>query len=310
MPAKLVSIVVPCYNTESYLAAAIESALRQTHPRVEVIVVDDGSTDGSGRIVEAFGERIVAVRQANRGLSAARNAGIAAARGEYVLLLDADDMLAPGCAASRARVLDADPGIGLVAGYYREIDARGAMLSRIPELRRVGSLAAFRQAVRRNWGPPVGWTFRREAFERCGGFDPLLRSCEDWDFAVRVATRYRIAYVPTVEAYYRRVDGSMSRNYAVMLQELGKLQLKNRAYASDRLRYWIDCRFADFQLGRRVLFESLMLGPDDGRLARTLRLMAQHPWLLWVGAMSAVSLVTGKRPSAAPPPAAEMATVG
>src|SRR2546423_7727277 len=90
-----VSVVVPAYNYARYLPQAIDSALGQTHPPLEVIVVDDGSTDDTPRVLDAYGDRIRAVRQANQGAGAARNAGIAVARGEYVAFLDSDDLWRP-----------------------------------------------------------------------------------------------------------------------------------------------------------------------------------------------------------------------
>lgn len=290
------SVIVPCFNASRTLAAAIDSALAQTYPDTEVVVVDDGSTDGSGEIAESYGERIVLVRQPNRGLSAARNAGVAASSGEFLTLLDADDVLLPECVARRVRMLQEDPGLGLVAGYYREIDAEGRPRDRVPELRRVGALPPFRQAVRRNWGPPVGWTFRREAFERCGGFDPLLRSCEDWDFVIRVASRYAIGYDPSVQVCYRVSEGQMSSNFERMLDAARRVRLKNAAYAQRPLQYRWDALWGQFELGRRILFASLFQG-GPGRLGRTARLVARHPHLLWVGALSAASFLAGKRPS-------------
>ena len=212
-----VSVVIPCYNGARFLRQAIDGALAQTHPDVEVVVVDDGSTDDSAAVAESYGDSVVLLRGPNRGLSAARNKGVAASTGEFLTLLDADDVLLPDCLANRVRILQEKPEGGLVAGYFREIDDNGQVRERVPELRKLGPLPAFRQAVRRNWGPPVGWTFRREAFERCGGFDPLLRSCEDWDFVIRVAKRYSIDYDLTVQVHYRILEGQMSSNFDVML---------------------------------------------------------------------------------------------
>ena len=90
-----VSVVVPAYNYARYLPKAIDSALGQTHPPLEVIVVDDGSTDDTPRVLAAYADRIRVIRQANQGAGAARNAGIAAARGEYVAFLDSDDLWHP-----------------------------------------------------------------------------------------------------------------------------------------------------------------------------------------------------------------------
>jgi glycosyltransferase involved in cell wall biosynthesis len=294
----LVSVVIPCHNAERFLAAAIRSALAQTYAPCEVIVVDDGSTDSSAAVAASFGDRVVLIRQPHRGGNAARNAGIARSRGEYILFLDADDLLSPTCAASRVRILATRPEVGLVAGWYGEIDEAGRLLPRVPERRHVGALPAFRQVVRRNWGPPVGWMFRREAYDRCGGFDPLLRACQDWDFAIRIALHYQVAYVPEVEAFYRKVAGSVSSHPARMLTEARKLQRKNRAYAERRLQYRIDCAYGTFQLGRRVLFQTLTEGPRATALARTARLVARHPSLLWVGPLAALTWLGGKRPSA------------
>lgn len=297
-PAGLVSVVIPCRNAERFLGDAIRSALAQTYDHVEVIVVDDGSSDRSREVAAAFGDRIRLIAQPHRGGNAARNAGIARSRGEYILFLDADDLLAPTCASTRAEILLSRPDVGLVAGWYREIDEAGRLLPRVPELRRVGSLPAFRQAVRRNWGPPVGWMFRREAYDRCGGFDPLLRSCQDWDFVIRLALRYEVAYVPEVEAFYRKVAGSVSSDPGRMLTEARKLQRKNRAYAERALQYRLDCGYGTFELGRRVLYQTLTEGPRGAALVRTACLAARHPALLWVGPLAAASWLGGKRPSA------------
>src|SRR4051794_10354756 len=87
-----VSVIVPAYNYERYLSLAIESALAQTHSPLEVIVVDDGSTDDTPRVLAAYGDRIRAIRQPNQGAGAARNTGIAASRGDYLAFLDSDDL--------------------------------------------------------------------------------------------------------------------------------------------------------------------------------------------------------------------------
>src|SRR5262245_14900968 len=89
----LVSVVIPCYNAERFLAETLESAFAQTYPHTEIIVVDDGSTDGSAKLIKDYGDRVKAELGANRGGSAARNRGTALARGEFIQFLDADDVL-------------------------------------------------------------------------------------------------------------------------------------------------------------------------------------------------------------------------
>jgi glycosyltransferase involved in cell wall biosynthesis len=286
----LVSVIVPCYNGELYLRQAIDSALAQTYPRVEVVVVDDGSADGSADIAESYGDRILLVRQENAGLSAARNAAIEASSGEFVCLLDADDVLLPDCISSRLRHALEDESVGLVAGYYREIDGAGNVLPRVPEIRRVTEMSHFYQAVKRNWGPPVGWIIRRRAIELCGDFDPLLRSCEDWDLLIRLTTKYRIAYEPTTGAYYRQLEGQMSRNHLVMYDAGAKVLAKNAAFARSQVGYWWWSQFGRFQHGRRIIWN--VLSERRGGLAR---LVFRRPALLWIGFMGALSFLAGKR---------------
>ena len=122
----LVSIVINNYNYGRYIGAAIDSALAQTWNPLEVIVVDDGSTDDSWAVIESYGERVHAIRQANGGQGAAYNTGLAASRGEWVLFLDSDDMLDVGAIA---RMLSfADDKVAKVQGYLRRIDADGKPL--------------------------------------------------------------------------------------------------------------------------------------------------------------------------------------
>ena len=101
----LVSIVVPCYNAKRFLAATLESAFTQTYPNTEVIVIDDGSTDGAAELIRSYGDRVRAEFGPNRGASAARNRGTALARGEFIQYLDADDVLTPGAIAHRIAAL-------------------------------------------------------------------------------------------------------------------------------------------------------------------------------------------------------------
>ncbi len=291
-----VTVVIPCYNAARTLKQSIQSALDQSHSEIEVVVVDDGSTDDPASVCASFNGLVRLVRQPNRGLSAARNAGVEAATGEYVTLLDADDLLLPNCIARRVEILEADPEIGLVAGWFREIDAEGRTLDRVPERREVWREAPFRQAVRRNWGPPVGWTFRRDAFFRVGGFDPLLSSCEDWDFVIRVASRYGVGYDAEPSVRYRKSAGQMSSHHHTMLDAAERVHRKNRAWAVSGLKYWIDVRFGRFELGRRTLY-AVLFGPKEGRSRLLADLVRRHPYLLWVFVLSALSYAFGKRAS-------------
>ncbi len=296
MPA-LVTILIPCYNQAHLVRFAIDSALAQTYPNVEIVVVNDGSKDETSPVVKSYGDKVKLIEQANAGLSAARNAGIAGSSGEFITLLDSDDILLPECVASRMALIVNDPEVGIVTGYYREIDADGNVLPRIPEVRKVSDLAPLYQTIKRNWGPPVSWTFRRAAFEAAGPFDTAQKSCEDWDLLVRISARYKIAYDPTVGAYYRQLPGSMSRNNMVMYDAGMRVLRKNAHLDPHKLRYWWWSRYGQFQHGRRILFNALTTGPWGFRLKSTAKIVVLRPAMLWIGLFSAFSFLGGKRAS-------------
>jgi glycosyltransferase involved in cell wall biosynthesis len=302
----LVSVIVPCFNQAHFLRQAVDSAIAQSYPNVEVVVIDDGSTDGTWDVARSYGDRVKLVQQQNSGLPAARNAGIAAASGEFIVLLDSDDVLLPECIESRMRVMQSDPEIGIVAGYYREIDEQGNLIDRVPEVRRISSLPHFYQTVKRNWGPPVSWTIRRRALELCGPFDPFLRSCEDWDLLIRISRKFKIGYDPSVGAHYRQLPNSMSRNHIVMYDAMATLMRKNSAYAWSKVGFWFWSQFGRFQHGRRIIYNILTTGPAMFRMKWLLRICVARPAMIWIGFLSVISFFTGKRPSAQPAsPAAE-----
>src|SRR6267142_4272392 len=125
--APLVSVVIPNYNCGRFLAETLESVFAQTYPNVEVIVVDDGSTDDSLNVLESFAARVRVVRQANQGVSAARNAGIRESRGAFVAFLDADDLWHPEKLTKQIAVF-ANPAVGLVYCAVEYIDEQGRSL--------------------------------------------------------------------------------------------------------------------------------------------------------------------------------------
>src|SRR6266542_2035380 len=137
MAAPLVSIVIPCFNQGRFLDRAIASCLAQTHPEVEVIVVNDGSTDDTAiRIAaaEARSARVRGLTTANAGLGAARNRGCAIARGDYINLLDADDWLAPSKIERQLAVLESTPAVGLVLCDIQMVDEAGGAIPDAPRV--------------------------------------------------------------------------------------------------------------------------------------------------------------------------------
>ena len=214
-----VSAVIPTYNYARFVGRAIDSVLAQTTPVAECIVVDDGSTDNTGEILAGYGDRIRAIRQENRGLSAARNAGLRAATGDCLALLDADDLWKPTKIARQLAVLGDNPDISVLGCGVEVLDLEGNKLREIVNPSPgVGRTALLGLAVRASWvsGSGSGALIRRRVFDDVGLFDETLNAAEDWDMWMRIAVGHRIYNVPEVLAtIYRHGTGSF-RNAARM----------------------------------------------------------------------------------------------
>ncbi|MBP3985873.1 glycosyltransferase family 2 protein [Pseudoxanthomonas helianthi] len=199
-----ISAIIPTYNRRDLVIRAIETALAQTVPIDEIIVVDDGSSDGTGDALHArYGERIRYVWQANAGVSAARNHGMRLARGRYFALLDSDDEWLPEKTARQLALLQARPDLGMALCDVQRVDAAGNaidILRRRDTIREDGP--ALRWVIHNPALAPASAMFLREVFEDIGGFDESLRTAEDIDFHLRVARRWPIGVVeaPLVRA--------------------------------------------------------------------------------------------------------------
>lgn len=179
------------------MQCAIDSALAQTHPVEEIIVIDDGSTDGTGEALQArYGERIRYHWQPNGGVSAARNTGMALANGRYFALLDSDDLWRPDKTARQLEWLSAHPDFGMVLCDVVRVDGDGKpydVFHRREVLREDGWV--LRWLLLNPSLVPASTMFRREVYETCGGFDTSLRTAEDIDFHLRVAHRWKIGVI-------------------------------------------------------------------------------------------------------------------
>ncbi|HEX4108549.1 MAG TPA: glycosyltransferase family A protein [Solirubrobacteraceae bacterium] len=198
----LVSVVVPVFNGERFLAEALESALAQDHPAFEVIVVDDGSTDGTARVAEGFPVRLLS--EPHRGVSAARNAGVKAARGELFTIHDGDDRWPPDRLSRQVAHLREHPDDGIVFGLTEVFLTPGE-----PRPRHWPRYADG-EAVPGHAGTMLA---RREVFELIGGFDESLWLCEDIDWLARAKDAgVRSGTVEHVVLHYRIHANNSSRN--------------------------------------------------------------------------------------------------
>jgi glycosyltransferase involved in cell wall biosynthesis len=224
----LVSVLMPAYNQAPFVRQAIESALAQTVRELEVIVVDDGSTDETAALAAEFRDQITYIRQQNAGPSAARNTALAAARGSLIQLLDADDELYPDYLERMIECVEREPEASVFTASWDEIDASGAVTGRIEAAPWPQDTfhALFDPML---VGPPSRYLVRRAAIDKAGFFDPAMRACEDWDVWVRMAAAgCRFVAVPEARVRYRSHPGSRSKRYPMMWAS-GKRELENAA---------------------------------------------------------------------------------
>jgi glycosyltransferase involved in cell wall biosynthesis len=210
-----VTVAIACYNHGRFLADAINSVLAQTSQADEIVVVDDGSTDETEAIAKSY-PAVGYIWQANRGLSGARNTGLRHAKSDYILFLDADDLLLPNAIADSHACLDANPSAVFVSGGHQTIDVQGTVLKQFPaRLDRsghAGLLAGNHIAMH------ATVLYRRQLLLDAGGFDESLRACEDYDVYLRLSRQYPIAVYGSISTQYRRHGGNMTENPAHMLR--------------------------------------------------------------------------------------------
>jgi len=240
-PNPLVSVVIPAYNAAAFVRTAVDSALAQSWPHTEVIVVDDGSTDDTAAVLGAYGDAIRVIGQRNGGLSNARNRGIREARGELVAFLDADDRWLPDKLARQVELMHAHPEVGFCSTCARIEAPDGTPVGTWPCPRIDGSL--LQTLFVRNAAVPgsgSGVMVRKALFERTGLFDESLRSLEDIDMWMRLAAVTAYACIDAPLTIIVKHPDSMSRNMTVMRAAALRVMHKNRALlpARDRGPHW------------------------------------------------------------------------
>ncbi|MFN0123375.1 MAG: glycosyltransferase [Blastocatellia bacterium] len=211
----LVSVIIPCHNQAHFLHKAIESVLRQTWERVEIIVIDDGSTDHTAEIAARY-PSVRYVYQTNQERCAARNHGVSVCQGEYLLFLDADDLLTPDAIASCMACYAQNPGSGFVYGRYELITADGSPMLLPP--RRELDYVNYRAFLQHNCVGMLGAVvFRRDIYEAVGGFDRDLYACEDYELFLRIARAYPVTRHDGLCASYRQHEMNTTRDATRML---------------------------------------------------------------------------------------------
>ncbi len=284
-----VSVIIPAYNAARTLDATLASALGQTHRDLEVIVVDDGSADATGAIAArraALDPRLRYVFQENAGVAAARNRGIAEARGAFIATLDADDLWYPTKIERQLeRFRTAGTETALVYAWCSWVAPDGSTVGYAPPLRHEGRV--FPQMCLGNLIISASNALiRREAILAAGGFDEQLRGaggqgCEDWKLYLQIAERHEIASVAEYLIGYRIHPGAMSDDFAQMM--------RSRRLVEEQFLPNHPELAANFSMGRATLARALaMRAFQQGQYAMTMQLLAGYPdrslWTVWKSA--------------------------
>ena len=226
------SVAIAVYNQAHFLADALDSVFAQTRKPDQIIVVDDGSRDNPETVVRRY-PGVEYVRQANAGLSAARNTGLAHAVHETILFLDADDMLLPRAMEHHVTCLEANPDAALVYGGHRRVDVRGDPIG--PDKFDAVSDDAYADFLRGNMiGMHATVLYRRKELDEIGGFDTALRKCEDYDVYLRLSHGRGVAHHPHIVAEYRIHGENMSGDPAAMLEWIDTVRTAQRPVAARR----------------------------------------------------------------------------
>ncbi len=218
--SSVVSVIIPCYNHAHFLPEAIESVQQQHYPNVEIVVVDDGSSDNTREVAESF-PGVKYVYQTNKGLSAARNTGIENSTGEFLLFLDADDWLTPNSIERNVQHLLKDEKLAFVSGGHRKVFVDEKVEKK--ETREVTS-DHYNWLLQGNYiGVPAAVMFRRWAFDEILYDTTPPNSCADYDLTLRVARKFPVAHHTDIVASYRIHSASMSANIPGMLETVLKV---------------------------------------------------------------------------------------
>ncbi|HEV8539692.1 MAG TPA: glycosyltransferase family A protein [Nitrospiraceae bacterium] len=274
-PTVSVSVVIPLYNAVEVIAETIRSVLAQTWLDREILVIDDGSTDGSTDVVATFGDRVRYYRFDNAGVAKSRNRGIALSQGQYVALMDHDDLWDPTKLEKQVQVLQSRPEVGLVYTGIVHLERNGRPRKKFS----TGPSSRFYQLFVKGFGPtPSAAMLRRSVIDQAGGFDERFASAglDDHEFWPRVAQHCEIALIDEPLTYHRHRElkppqVELSHRLllnGLLMERFGHDQAKRRYLLEERAASLADLgkwrlSQADVTGGRACLKEALALSVGE-----------------------------------------------
>lgn len=260
-----VSVIIPAFNAEKYIEETLDSIFSQGHPNLEVVVIDDGSTDRTGEIVRNYREPVKYIRQGNQGPSKARNTGIEQSKGEYIAFLDADDLWTEDKLKLQIGFLESHPEVGMVFSDMLTFNEKGIIepsyLRKVKRKHFYETLSAEQEALKdpfqmllvANFIPTGSVVLRRSCLEEAGLFDESISSVEDLDMWMRVSIFHKVGFIPRVLKKKRDHENNISKDHykayvsAIYVRE--KLQKLFPAF-TNKYKRGFDSRLSKLYFGK------------------------------------------------------------
>ncbi|MDD5097241.1 MAG: glycosyltransferase [Candidatus Omnitrophica bacterium] len=273
-----VSVIIPVFNGERFIKESLESAINQSYKNLEIIVVDDGSTDGTAKVIATMADnRIKYLHTQNRGVSTARNYGIKNSDGEYIALLDYDDLWLSGKIEEQVKQAEKYPDAGLFYCRFYIIDGQGGIIGEsnaqsskdiLKDLLLIGNII----------GPPSSTLIRKKTFDEIGVFDTELSTSADWDLWIRITYKSNAVLLPDYLLKYRMHGKNMHSN--ITAQENDSIKILNKFFSSlpKKNNYFYLKRRSFFSLYLMLSKSYLKKGMLVCFLKNIFRTMFNYPW--------------------------------
>lgn len=282
-PAPRVSVITPTYNRAKFLGLAIESVLGQTYPSLEHIVIDDGSTDDTGAVIDRYkaDARLRFARQSNSGQAVARNVGLRMARGEFICFLDSDNLWKLDKLERQVRLLDENPRVDIVYGDLDTIDEEGTIDASAKQMKRysgritkhllIDNFVSFNTAM-----------VRRRCFDEMGGLNESVRAGDDYDLWLRFSAKYEFLYVPQNFAQYRvmrdQISSDKEKRFASNKATIERFLASNPGIISEEQQRYVWSRYYVRRGRQRASVGRLKDGLSDVITALKLKPTSKNSW--------------------------------
>jgi glycosyltransferase involved in cell wall biosynthesis len=269
----LISVIIPAYNAEKTIRETIQSVLNQTHSDLEIIVINDGSTDNTLEQIDRLSDpRLTVFSYENAGANPSRNRGLAHVTGDYVSFLDADDLWTPDKLEAQLHALNHHPNAAVAYSWTNFIDESGKVLHSGSYVSASGNVLAELAVVNflENGSNPL---IKKQAVVDVGGFDESLQACQDWDLWLRLAATHEFVAVSSPQILYRVSTGSVSSNVAKLEAACLKVIHRTFAQAPDSMRYLK--RYSLGNVYKYLTFKSLQKSLTRNDSLTVMRLLIQ-----------------------------------